>query len=398
MKVHATGDIVTEGGDAGDGVNEYIEAGRVSDRNRLSDAEGADEADEAAEIPLPWHSTDESDAADDDEGGPETFEDLRFVGPKTAEALESSEIELSDFAGKRISYRDLTEVGVNPGVAAKIRREHSLSWSFDATDTDLSRRSTQVRGLDDEERAWIAASSTGWGDDESDADEREDGDWAPDGRRSESAESDADARSDGRRATDADPVDESTWRERAAGSADAAADGSDAATADEETWRSRSVESDRNGASDDAAPEDEEAAWRAESTGGSERDSNVTDGEAAWRSRSVEGDGRPPSSADAGASPERAEAAWRSNATGADASTPAATDAEAEWRAESLPTPVTVLDGVEEADARELADAGIRSVRRLATADPESVADALQLDPSLVEGWVRAADERLDGV
>ncbi|MFC6825576.1 DUF7409 domain-containing protein [Halopelagius fulvigenes] len=369
MKVHPTGDIVTEGGDAGDGVNEYVEAGRVSDRNRLSDVEGTGEADEGEEIPLPWHSTDESDAADDDEG-PETFEDLRFVGPKTAEALESSEIELSDFVRKRISYRNLTEIGVNPGVAAKIRREHSLSWSFDAADTDLSRRSTQVRGLDDEERAWIAASSTGWGDDESDADESGgDGDRAAVDRRTESAE--ADARPDGRRPTDADPVDESTWRERAASaSADSGTEGSgDDATADEETWRSRSVESDRNGASDDAAPEDEEAAWRAESMRGGERDSNVTD----------------------------EEAAWRSDATGADASA-APEDEEAAWRAESLPTPVTVLDGVEEADARELADAGIRSVRRLATADPESVADALQLDQSLVEGWVRAADERLDGV
>ncbi|SDQ43452.1 Helix-hairpin-helix domain-containing protein [Halopelagius longus] len=393
---------MTEGGDAGNGVNEYVEAGRVSDRNRLSDADGTDAAvDEEEEIPLPWNSTDESDASDDEEG-PETFEDLRFVGPKTAEALESSEIDLSDFVRKRISYRDLTEIGVNPGVAAKIRREHSLSWSFDATDTDLSRRSTQVRGLDDEERAWIAASSTGWGDgdDESDTDERE-GDWTADGR-TESA--DADATVDGRRSTDADAVDESTWRERAASaSADAGGGKSDDdAASDEETWRSRSVGGDGTDAASDAAPEDEEAAWRAESTGGSERDSNVTDGEAAWRSQSVESDDPTPSartsqSRNGGTSSEREEAEWRSNATAGDASSPA-TDAEAEWRAESLPTPVTVLDGVEEADARELADAGIRSVRRLATADPESVADALQLDQSLVEGWVRAADERLDGV
>jgi hypothetical protein len=318
VKVHPRGDIVTEGGEADGGANEFVESGRVSDRLR---GEGDDEA--GGEIPLPWNTIDEDDEADD--ARPEAFEDLRFVGPRTAEALESSSIALSDVVRKRVSYRDLKDAGVNPGVAAKIRREHSLSWSFDATDSDLSRRSTQVRGLDDGERAWIAASSAGRG--------------GSDGAAA--------------RTTTAD---------------DAEADGSGDGVAAESAWRERSPGA--GGAPGDVdATADEEAAWRAESKRASEGTGGPTDEEAAWRAKSV-----------------------GSVASGN------ATDAEAAWRAQSAPTPVTALDDVDEEDARELADAGIRSVRRLATADPESVADALRMDPTLVEAWVRDAAARLDDV
>ncbi len=55
----------------------------------------------------------------------------------------------------------LREAGVNPGVAGRLRREHSLSWSFESG-TDLTDRSSQIRGLQDDERAWIAASSGDW--------------------------------------------------------------------------------------------------------------------------------------------------------------------------------------------------------------------------------------------
>ncbi|SFG15096.1 hypothetical protein SAMN04488063_1583 [Halopelagius inordinatus] len=380
--------MVTEGGDAGDGVNEYVEAGRVSDRDRLSDGdEGTDAADDG-EIPLPWNSIDETSADDDGDGGPETFEDLRFVGPKTASALESSEIELSDFVRKRISYRELTEVGVNPGVAAKIRREHSLSWSFDATDTDLSRRSTQVRGLDDDEREWIA-SSTGWGDDEAgdESDGRADGETESGDWETETGETGG--RRAGRRETSAESDGESAWREQA----ETGPSGRETTESDGEAeWRKETPETGRS----DSTPEDEEAAWRAGSTREGDGESNVTEGEAAWRSRSPESDDEAVGDEPDGRASD--EAAWRSNAESDRDATSAAADAEATWRAESAPTPVTVIDGVDETDAAELADAGIRSIRRLATADPESVADALQLDQTLVEGWVSAADERLDGV
>ncbi|WP_336022908.1 helix-hairpin-helix domain-containing protein [Halobellus salinisoli] len=195
---------------------------------------------------------------------PDAFEDILFVGPKSAAALRESSVSLSDFANKRVAYRDLTEAGVNPGVAAKIRREHSLSWSFDGGGTDLDRRSAQVRGLADGERAWVAASS-GWSDDT---------------------------------ATETD------------GSGDAAA------------------------------------------------------AEAAWRDRGTD---------DAGSTGE------------------SSMDAETAWREQSVPTPVTALDGIDAETARTLRRAGIGSVRRLATADPESVADALDVDRDSVDEWRRLA-------
>ena len=86
---------------------------------------------------------------------------LRFVGPATAAALAERGIEAAAIERKRVSYRMLVDADVNPGVAAKIRREHSLSWSFEGGE-DLDRRSTQIRGLKDDERAWIAASSGDW--------------------------------------------------------------------------------------------------------------------------------------------------------------------------------------------------------------------------------------------
>ncbi|SEG53307.1 DUF7409 domain-containing protein [Halobellus limi] len=299
-----------------------------------------DVGDDDLEIPLPWNTVsgggsdpdgietgnaDEADSgsADEadrgtagevagDEGGdgeaptesgeetadPETFEDVRFVGPKSAAVLRDSAVSLSDLVEKRVAYRDLTEAGVNPGVAAKIRREHSLSWSLDGGGTDLDRRSTQVRGLDDDERAWIAASS-GWSDE----------------------------------------------------SAATETDGSGDATEAEAAWRART---------DDAATP----------SGGEDRPQ--TAGEAAWR----DGTG-----AGVGAS-ESDESVERSDV-----------DAESAWREQSVPTPVTALDDIDERAAATLRRAGIGSVRRLATADPESVADALELGRDEVETWCRLARE-----
>lgn len=87
----------------------------------------------------------------------ERLEDLAYVGPRTAEQLAAADVSADDVREKRVSYRDLVSAGVNPGVAAKLRREHSLHWTLDEQGADLDRRSEQVRGLRDGEREWIAA-------------------------------------------------------------------------------------------------------------------------------------------------------------------------------------------------------------------------------------------------
>ncbi|WP_129116885.1 DUF7409 domain-containing protein [Halegenticoccus tardaugens] len=181
--------------------------------------------------------------------------DLRFVGPATATALESSKIDAVGIATKRVSYTELVDAGVNPGVAARIRREHSLSWSFESSGEDLARRSSQIRGLDAAERAWVAASA---------------GDWRED---------------------------------------------DDASTASEPA--------ETDGSGDPAA-------------------------------------------------------------------------AEATWRERSKPTPTSALDEVGDDDATRLSEAGITSIRGLATADPERVADVLELDGTTVRTWHAAARERYD--
>lgn len=88
---------------------------------------------------------------------------LRFVGPATAAVLADAGVSREDVEEKRVSHDDLVDAGVNPGVAARMRREHSLAWSH-ATGGDLSQRAERIRGLGDGERAWVAASGTSWED------------------------------------------------------------------------------------------------------------------------------------------------------------------------------------------------------------------------------------------
>jgi hypothetical protein len=103
-------------------------------------------------------------AADREEAG-EQLTALKFVGPATAGSLREAGFDAAAVRQKRVSYRELVDAGVNPGVATKIRREHSLHWSLgDDEDKNLQQRSDQVRGLRDEERAWVAASSGDWAD------------------------------------------------------------------------------------------------------------------------------------------------------------------------------------------------------------------------------------------
>lgn len=198
---------------------------------------------------------------------PDDHQDLKFVGPATAAVLEEAGIDAADVAERRVSHARLVDAGVNPGVAAKIRREHSLSWSLSGGE-DLDRRAEQVRGLQDDERAWVAASSGSWS--------------------------------------------------------------------------------------------DESAATEVPSTDG--RGSSA-DAETAWQDKS-----------------------WPQSADGDNTET-----AEIAWREASSPTPVDDLPGIDEVAAANLGEAGITSVRSLATANPERVAESLDLDVATVREWRDAA-------
>ncbi len=87
--------------------------------------------------------------------------DVKYVGPATAAVIEDAPFDVTDIRNRTVSYEMLREAGVHPGVAGRLRREHSLSWSFESGN-DLTDRSSQIRGLQDGERAWIAASSGDW--------------------------------------------------------------------------------------------------------------------------------------------------------------------------------------------------------------------------------------------
>ncbi|UPV74168.1 helix-hairpin-helix domain-containing protein [Halorussus limi] len=207
------------------------------------------------------------DALDDsDPNAVERLTDVHFVGPATAEVLARAEFDATGIPDKTVSYQMLMDAGVNPGVATRLRKKHSLPWSFggeEENDDSLERRSEKVRGLQDGERAWVAASNGDWEDAEPET-ATTGGDWTPTG-------------------DDSSPVQAST-------------DGSGAAEA-----------------------------------------------------------------------------------------------AEAAWRERSRPDPVTDVPGVDERIAEILANGGITSVRSLATADPEHVADSLELDAELVAEWRDAA-------
>lgn len=88
--------------------------------------------------------------------------ELRWVGPHTAARLEAADITPAALRERRVSYAELREAGVNPGVAALLRRRHSLPWDRSGGGGDLDRRAAQVRGLGEAERAWVAASDGDW--------------------------------------------------------------------------------------------------------------------------------------------------------------------------------------------------------------------------------------------
>lgn len=121
---------------------------------------------------------------------PEDPTELLFVGPVSAEALAEADLTAAGIRRKDVSYRQLVDAGINPGVATKIRREHSLPWSLGGSSPeDLDRRSNQVRGLQDDERAWVAASAGDWEAtttaDAGGSDPTTAGDWSPSGGEAE---------------------------------------------------------------------------------------------------------------------------------------------------------------------------------------------------------------------
>lgn len=232
-----------------------------------------------------------------------TLRSIRYVGPATAAVLDSHGFEATAITDKRVSYRMLVDAGVNPGVAAKIRREHSLSWSFNSGG-DLGRRSTQIKGLGTAEAEWVAASA---------------GDWEQ--------ETDQQSTTDSSTVTadTTDTVEES--------------ESTDSESAATTPWPTHGL------STDDTVSESTGADTTAKTT----TVDTVTDGS---------GD---------------------------------AISAEAAWRARSKPTPVTDLDAVDSSAGDLLAEAGITSVRSLATADPTRIASVLELPSDIVDTWYQCA-------
>jgi len=97
--------------------------------------------------------------ASGDPGGQPT--DLPLVGPATAAAIEAADFDAADIAERRVSYVMLREAGINPGVAARMRRRYSLVWAFRWRfgGEDLPDRAAQVRGFEAPERSWVDESA-----------------------------------------------------------------------------------------------------------------------------------------------------------------------------------------------------------------------------------------------
>lgn len=240
----------------------------------------------------------------------ETATDLKFVGPATGEAIDGAGFTAEDIVEKTVSYSMLLDAGVNPGVAAKIRRFHSLSWSFE-TDGDLNRRSQQVRGLQDDERAWVAESGIG-----DDTEEEQ----------------------------PTDPAETSRSKE---------AD-------DEAAWVENSSQEHEESADSDGSNDTE--------TDSTEERAEVADAEA--------------------------EASSTSSATADGSGDPLA--AEAAWRERSKPTPLTEVTGIGENYNNQLAEAGVTSIRSLATASPELLSDVTGIPEHKLQKWHEEASRLAD--
>ena len=117
------------------------------------------DADTDADIELAFDE-DELLEATDRPSSPGAVTDRRTeaaIEPDERAALEECDVDPEAVAEKGYSYRCLLGEGVDESIAAALRRRFSLPWSF-ASDGDLDRRSSEVRGLGDAEREWIAVS------------------------------------------------------------------------------------------------------------------------------------------------------------------------------------------------------------------------------------------------
>ena len=166
----------------------------------------------------------------EDPTGTASLEDLPYVGAATAATLADAGVTAEDVDEKTVSYRELVEAGVNPGVAGKLRREHSLHWTHDEEEFELDRRSKGVRGLRDGEREWVASTEPPELDDSNERTQRQ------------SAETDT-AASEAHQWPDAtedrvQPTEASAGAEALAGASDDATENDDPFSA-EAAWRAR---------------------------------------------------------------------------------------------------------------------------------------------------------------
>lgn len=88
----------------------------------------------------------------------ETSGGLDRITGEQRDVLEAADIDPAKVVNKEYSYRMLLAAGVDEDVADALRRQLSLSWSFE-TDGDLDSRSDAIRGLGEAEREWVAASA-----------------------------------------------------------------------------------------------------------------------------------------------------------------------------------------------------------------------------------------------
>ena len=125
------------------------------------------EADEEEYVELQFDETPLSEPAEDgtettpasDATGPTAGDESRLSADELA-ALEAAAVDPDTVREKECTYRTLLDAGVDESTAGTLRRRFSLPWSFgDADADDLERRSSEVRGLGEAEREWIAVSA-----------------------------------------------------------------------------------------------------------------------------------------------------------------------------------------------------------------------------------------------
>ena len=148
----ADADVGAETVDLGIGISVDIDVDAVD--------EDADHVELAFDEDDYLESTDESvrDRVDDgeqsDRDGRGRSRDLEA---DERERLERAGVDPDAVREKEYSYRLLLDADLDEATADALRRRFSLPWSFEG-DSDLERRSSEVRGLGAAEREWIAVS------------------------------------------------------------------------------------------------------------------------------------------------------------------------------------------------------------------------------------------------